>query len=116
MDARPVGDKHDNDLATKALNMAVFTWLGNFAGCLISMVPLALPLGALLVLATVFTGFAAMGYGVLGYRKSRTMQGEGDKDAIVGFVLGTLHIGALAAMIAGGSYLAHSDMLKYVGG
>ena len=88
---------HDNAQATRALNWGIWTWLGNGAGCLLGMIPLALPLSVIATVVTLFTGIGAMVFGVQGARlASRETSEQGQKaarrDAWLGFGLGAAHI------------------------
>ena len=73
----PEPDETNNLHAKRALQLGVITWLSNAAGCLIGMVPIALPLGVLLVGVTLITGAMAMVYGVLGKRTAARTGGDG---------------------------------------
>lgn len=89
--------------ARHALNMGIATWVGNIGGCLIGMVPLALPVSVLLTIVTFFTGIAAM---VMGWRASATAPNEqATRYALIAFWLGASHmfivlLGAIAVGIA----------------
>lgn len=79
--------------ARRAYNWGVFTWLGNLFGCAISLVPIALPLGVLLTVVTLITGFGAMIYGVRGTQLARN---ENDENSLwhsrIGYWLGMSHL------------------------
>ena len=107
-------DPAANARASRALHMGVITWLSNLAGCLVGMVPLALPLSVLLVGATLITGALAMLYGVLGARDAASLGGQGRQDARLGFWLGASHM-ILSALVAGAAaWLAHSGVFSGV--
>jgi hypothetical protein len=98
------------DLAQKAYSWGMWTWIWNAAGCLVSTVPIALPIGILLTIITFFTGISAMWWGFLAYKDARK---KGDDksatDAMIGFVLGGLHMFiVLAVSIAIYFLLYHS--------
>lgn len=79
----------------RATYYGVVTWVTNFFSFLLSAVPLALPLGAVLFVISVVTGFMAMYHGFLGWRETRATGGEPYRDALVGLVLGTAHFAFL---------------------
>ena len=85
--------------AKKALRWGVITWVANVAGCIISAVPLALPLGIAATIATLVTGVGAMVLGAKGGREAAAAQDEqGGRDARIGFWLGAAHMGIVAAV------------------
>lgn len=99
-------------IAQRALHWGVVTWIGNFAGCLIGMVPIALPLSVVATVATLITGLVAM---VLGVRGRRAAQEAGDErgaqDARLGFWLGTSHLIIVALVAAAAGAALHFDAL-----
>ncbi len=108
----PSPDETNNRHAKRALQLGVITWLSNAAGCLISMVPIALPLGVLLVGITLITGAMAMVYGVMGKRTAARSGGDGAREARVGFWLGASHM-ILAALTGGAiAWLMHNSALR----
>ena len=74
------------------------TWVFNFIGCLISMVPIALPIGVILTAVTFVSGIWAM---LLGLRGWREPPDPGDDYAIHqarwGFWLGAAHVVTVVA-------------------
>lgn len=92
-------------LAQRAYTWGIWTWIWNAAGCLLSMIPIALPLGMFLTFVTFCTGIAAMWWGALAYKDARK---RGDKksatDAMLGFVLGGVHM-FIVAVVSLGIYL-----------
>lgn len=89
----PAPELYDNPQAKRALSWGIWTWLGNGAGCLLGMIPLALPLTVIATVVTLFTGAGAMVYGVRGARHAATHdQPAARRDAWIGFGLGAAHI------------------------
>ena len=86
-------------LGAKSLLWGVMTWVLNFIGCLISMVPIALPLGVILTVLTFFSGIWAM---LLGLRGWREPPDPNDEHAIHqsrwGFWLGAAHVVTVVAL------------------
>ena len=86
---------------SRALHWGVMTWVGNGAGCLVGMVPIALPVSAVLVVATFLTGIWAM---VLGVRERRQApHQDAEQMAMAGFWLGAAHV--VFVLLAGGLLL-----------
>ena len=79
-------------LARRALNFGIWTWLGNAGGCLLGMIPLALPISIAATVVTLGTGVAAM---IWGARAGREAGGDrrSARDAAIGFWLGAAHVG-----------------------
>lgn len=99
-------------LAKRALNMGIYTWLGNAAGCLLGMIPLALPLSLVATLVTLLTGVGAMIWGVQGRREAlQKGDDQGARDARIGFWLGAAHL--IIVLLAGAALGAamHFDVL-----
>jgi hypothetical protein len=85
----------------------VITWITNIVGLLLSAVPLALPLGGLLLVISLVTGFMGVYYGVVGYRGSEEGT-DARRDAKIGLWLGLVHLvfffGTLFLLIAALKY------------
>lgn len=107
------GEYDTNEDAARALNWGLATWIGNGAGCLISMVPLALPLGIVATLVTLVSGIGAMVWGVRGRRRALREDDERSaRDARIGFWLGAAHM-IIVLLVAGTIALAvHIDALE----
>lgn len=75
-------------VGTRAMHWGVMTWVGNAAGCLVGMVPLALPVSIALTVITLLTGIWAM---VLGKRATESSEEE-QRNASIGFWLGAAHV------------------------
>ncbi len=73
------------------MHWGVMTWVGNAGGCLVGMVPIALPLSIILTIVTLFTGIWAM---VLGVRagKETGASAQDRRHGRLGFWLGAAHI------------------------
>lgn len=87
----------EKSMGARAMHWGVMTWVGNAAGCLVGMVPLALPLSIILTVVTLFTGGWAM---VLGQRALR-MDGVSDEEkrsALTGLWLGAAHVVIVLAL------------------
>ena len=86
-------DKTTSRGAERAFRWGIITWIGNGAGCLIGMIPIALPLGVLLTVVTLVTGIGAM---IMGARAMREASVQGDDEARSrarwGFWLGLSHL------------------------
>lgn len=83
----------DNPYSERALNWGIWTWLGNGGGCLLGMIPLALPLTMIATIVTLITGIGAMFYGIRGVSlAARHNQPKSRRDAWLGFGLGAAHV------------------------
>lgn len=90
--------------AQRALQMGIATWLSNAAGCLLGMVPLALPLSVVLVGVTVIMGLVAAAFAMWSWRLSARADSPRLKDARVGFWLGMSHL-IVSFVVALGAWL-----------
>jgi uncharacterized membrane protein SpoIIM required for sporulation len=107
------GAYETNDDARRALNWGLATWIANGAGCLISMVPLALPLGVLATIATLVSGVGAMVWGVRGRRRALREDDERSaRDARIGFWLGAAHMIIVALVVGAIALAVHVDALE----
>ena len=100
------GDSTDEN-ARKALLWGIFTWVGNLLGCAIGMVPIALPIGIVATIVTLFVGMGAMYYG--GKARFHAPDPSARRDAMLGFWLGAVHIG-FVAMLAGIGFVIFYDV------
>ena len=93
-------DESENQSAERAFKWGIYTWIGNGAGCLIGMIPIALPLGILLTIATLITGIGAMVMGARAMRALKTREHSEDLTrARWGFWLGLSHL--IIVLVAG---------------
>lgn len=99
----------------RALLWGVWTWVGNGAGCLLGMIPLALPISVVATLVTLFMGIGAM---VLGVKDRRAALRAGDvdvaRDARLGYWLGAVHIFAVASVMVLGYFVIEFKILGEV--
>jgi len=88
-----------SDLAQRAVKWGIWTWVWNIAGCLVSTVPIAFPIGIALTFITFCTGIMAMWWGARAYMDARSRgDDKSAKDAAIGFVLGGIHMAIVAAV------------------
>lgn len=81
-------------IARRALSFGIWTWIGNGAGCLLGMIPLALPISIVATAVTFGTGIAAMVWGARAAREAKKASDERSaRDASIGFWLGAVHVG-----------------------
>lgn len=96
----------------RALLWGIWTWVGNAAGCLLGMIPIALPVSILATVATLITGIGAM---ILGARDRRVALAEGDvdaaRDARLGFWLGASHMIIVGVVVAVGYAVVELEIL-----
>ena len=100
----PLEPALDHVYAQRALKMGIATWLSNAGGCLLGMVPLALPLSVVLVGVTVIMGVVAAAFAMWSWRLSARADKPRLKDARVGFWLGMSHL-ILSFIVALGAWL-----------
>jgi uncharacterized membrane protein len=82
-----------NEDARRAYNWGIFTWLGNLFGCAVSLVPIALPVGVVLTVVTLITGFGAMMLGTRGKQQAKLDDDDNSMwHARVGWWLGMTHL------------------------
>ena len=91
-------------IAKRALTWGVVTWVGNAAGCLLGMIPLALPLSIVATVVTLITGIGAMVYGVRA-RRDTGLGPDAKRNATVGFWLGASHL-IIVVLVAIGVFVA----------
>ena len=89
----------DRSAGERAMHWGVMTWVGNGAGCLLGMIPLALPLSVLLTIVTLLTGIWAMVLGAPSLHRGATMSGEARRAGVFGFWLGAAHVVVVIAVI-----------------
>lgn len=96
----------------RALLWGIWTWVGNAAGCLLGMIPIALPISVVATIATLITGLGAM---FLGAHDRRVALGQGDpdaaRDARLGFWLGASHMIIVAIVVAVGYAVVELELL-----
>lgn len=98
--------------AKRAMDWGVYTWLWNVAGCLLGMVPLALPLSVIVTIVTLLTGIGAMILGVRGVRVARRLgRKDAARQAWLGFALGAAHLLIVCSVIATASIALNWDKL-----
>jgi hypothetical protein len=89
-----------NDDARRAYNWGIFTWVGNIAGCGIALIPIAIPIGILLTIFTLGTGFGAMMYGTRGKAQAKIDDDDNSLwHARVGWWLGMSHLIIVAVVV-----------------
>lgn len=74
------------------MHWGVMTWIGNGAGCLVGMIPLALPVSIILTIVTFLTGIWAMVLGAPSLRGRSALQEEERRSGKLGFWLGAAHV------------------------
>ena len=96
----------------RALLWGIWTWVGNAAGCLLGMIPLALPISVVATIATLISGLGAMVLGVRD-RRAALARGEPDvaRDALLGFWLGASHMIIVALVVAVGYAVVEFEIL-----
>ena len=108
MSTTGIEPQHNADETTskRALNWGIITWVANAGGCLLGMIPLALPLSILATIVTFITGIGAMILGVRGKRDaSKRGDEQGIRDARMGFWLGAAHM-LIVTLVGMGAFAA----------
>lgn len=98
--------------AKRAMDWGIYTWLWNVAGCLLGMVPLALPLSVIVTVVTLLTGIGAMILGVHGVRVARRLgRKDAQRQALLGIALGAAHLIIVLSVVATASVALNWDKL-----
>lgn len=98
--------------AKRAMDWGIHTWLWNIGGCLLGMIPLALPLSVVLTVVTLITGIGAMILGVRGVRVARRLgRKDAQRQALLGIALGTAHLIIVVGAVATASVALNWDKL-----
>lgn len=93
MSDRAVTTSSEKSRGARAMHWGVMTWIGNGAGCLVGMIPIALPVSIALTVITLLTGIWAMALGAGGVgKRASTMSQEERRAASIGFWLGAAHV------------------------
>lgn len=82
----------EKSTGARAMHWGVMTWVGNGAGCLVGMIPLALPISIILTVVTLLTGIWAMVLGAPSLRRSKGSDDSARREGAIGFWLGAAHV------------------------